>query len=67
MQFTTEFWIQIIIYALTFGAMYGTVRTKLQYLEKKMDKHNSVQERLIMAEQSVRSAHHRIDELREEK
>jgi hypothetical protein len=63
LNFSNEFWVQIVIYALSFGTVYGSFRTKLNYLEKKMDKYNNMQERMIMAEQSVKSAHHRIDEI----
>ncbi len=33
-------------------------------LEKKVDKHNNVIERMYKCEESIKSAHHRIDELR---
>lgn len=61
-----QFWLQIGIYAVTFGAMYGRFALRLDYLEKKMDKHNKLQDRMAVAEQSVKSAHKRLDELREE-
>ena len=35
-------------------------------LEEKVDKHNHLIERMVIVEQSTKSAHHRIDELREE-
>ena len=35
-------------------------------LEEKVDKHNHLVERMAAVEQSVKSAHHRIDDLREE-
>jgi hypothetical protein len=64
MNFSSEFWVQIIIYALSMGTVFGTFKTKLNYLEKKMDKYNNIQERMICAEQSVKSAHYRLDELK---
>lgn len=66
MEFDTQFWIQIIIYALTFGMCYGKITTRLGYLEKKMDKHNQLQDRMAVVEQSVKSAHHRLDDLRQD-
>lgn len=33
-------------------------------LEKKVEKHNNLVERMIKVEDSTKSAHHRIDELR---
>ncbi|MCI1958786.1 MAG: hypothetical protein LKJ25_04080 [Clostridia bacterium] len=66
MEFDTQFWIQIVIYAISFGVMYGSFKTKLDYLEKKMDKHNQLQDRMVAVEASAKQAHHRLDELREE-
>lgn len=65
MKFSTEFWIQLIVYGISFGTVFGAFRTKLNYLEKKMDKYNNLQERMIIVEQSCKSAHHRIDEIKE--
>jgi hypothetical protein len=65
MEFDTQFWIQIVIYAISFGVMYGSFKTKLDYLEKKMDKHNQLQDRMVAVEASAKQAHHRLDELRE--
>ncbi len=36
---------------------------RISQLEKKQDKNNSLSERVVRVEQSVKSAHHRIDEL----
>jgi hypothetical protein len=36
---------------------------RLEQLEKKVEKHNSLVERMVAVEQSAKSAHHRIDEL----
>ena len=66
MQFDTQFWVQILIYVAGFAAMWGNVTTRLNYLEQKMDKHNNLQERMAVVEQSVKSAHHRIEEIKEE-
>lgn len=64
---STEFWIQIVVYAVSIGSFGGVVLTRLNYLEKKMDKHNNLIERMAACESSVKSAHHRIDELKGEK
>lgn len=64
---STEFWIQIVVYAVSLGSFGGVVLTRLNYLEKKMDKHNNLIERMAACESSVKSAHHRIDELKGEK
>jgi hypothetical protein len=66
LEFSIQFWIQIIIYALSFGCVYGSFSTRLKYLEKKMDIHNQLQDRMVAVEQSAKQAHHRLDELRDE-
>ncbi len=39
---------------------------RIEQLENKVEKHNNLVERMFSVESSVKSAHHRIDELREE-
>lgn len=58
---SVEFWIQILVYGVSSGVFAGTILTKITYLEKKMDKHNDLIERMVKAEQSVKTAHLRID------
>ena len=62
---STEFWVQIVVYAVSLGSFGGVVLTRLSYLEKKMDRHNNLIERMSCVEQSTKSAHRRIDELKE--
>ena len=33
-DFDLQFWIQMSVYAISFGVMYGSFKTKLDYLEK---------------------------------
>ena len=66
MDFDPQFWVQILIYAVSFGVVYGQITTRIKYLEQKVDKHNEVVERMAMAERDIKSAHRRIDEVREE-
>ena len=54
---------QILIYVAGFAAMWGNVATRLNYLEQKMDKHNNLQERMAVVEQSRKSAHYRINDI----
>lgn len=67
---STEFWVSLLIsllvYGVSFGVFYGTVMTRLRYLEEKMDVHNKLQDRMVVVEQSAKSAHHRLDDLKEE-
>ena len=39
---------------------------RIEQLEKKVEKHNNLVERMALVEASAKSAHHRLDELREE-
>ena len=39
---------------------------RISQLEKKVEKHNNLVERMVKVENSVKSAHHRIDELMSE-
>ena len=39
---------------------------RINQLEKKVEKHNNLCERMIVVEQSTKSAHHRIDDMEKE-
>lgn len=41
--------------------------THIKRLEEKQDKHNNLIERMAIVEQSTKSAHHRIDEMKGDK
>ena len=47
---SSEFWIglliQLVVYGVSIGAIYGTIKTRLNYIEAKLDKHNNVVERV---------------------
>ncbi|MEG1012285.1 MAG: hypothetical protein RSD27_11340 [Ruthenibacterium sp.] len=66
MAFDVSFWVQMFVYAVSFGIFYGATTTRLKALETKMDKHNSVMERTFKLEESCKSAHRRLDEQRDE-
>ncbi|WP_148409921.1 hypothetical protein [Murimonas intestini] len=68
---------EIIIAVLSmFGTAFGSVigvmtanklsNYRIEQLEKKVEKHNNLCDRMIIVEQSVKSAHHRLDEMLEE-
>jgi hypothetical protein len=40
----------------------GKVVYRIDQLEKKVEKHNNLVERVVVVEESCKSAHHRIDE-----
>jgi hypothetical protein len=50
----------------TFGGIVASNRLtayRIDQLEKKVDKHNTLIERMVIVEQSTKSAHHRLDDL----
>lgn len=72
-----EFWIglliQLVVYGVSIGVVYGTVKTRLNYIEQKLDKHNNVVERVYKLEQDQavlmnkqKVADHRIEDLEKE-
>ncbi|NDL68008.1 hypothetical protein [Anaerotalea alkaliphila] len=63
MELDYKFWIQILVYAGTFGGFYGSMKTEMRWMKEKLDKHNSFQDRLVRVEESGKSAHHRLDDL----
>ena len=63
MEFSAEFWIQMVVYGISIGSLAGTILTRLKQIEKKQDKHNGLVERMVAVEKDVKSAHHRINEL----
>lgn len=73
---SSEFWIglliQLTVYGVSIGVIYGTVKTRLNYIEDKLDKHNNVVERVYKLEtdqevlqERQKVANHRIDDLEE--
>ena len=71
---SSEFWIglliQLVVYGVAIGAIYGTIKTRLNYIEAKLDKHNNVVERVYKLEkdqavldEKQEVANHRIKDL----
>ena len=55
--------ITIIFQGLYVAFKLGKFEEKLTALEKKQDKHNNLIERMVRVEDSVKSAHKRIDNI----
>lgn len=55
-------WIQIIAYAVSIGCVYGGISARLKSLEKKVDKHNNVIERMYKAEGRIDILESRLKE-----
>ncbi len=52
----------VVIQALYIAYKIGKFEQKLETLDKKQDKHNNLIERMVRVEDSVKSAHKRIDD-----
>ena len=52
----------VVVQALYIAYKIGKFEQKLENLDKKQDKHNSLIERMVRVEDSVKSAHKRLDE-----
>lgn len=59
----TEVILQIVTYIISALLTGSTILYRIQQLEKKVEKHNSLVERMVIVEQSTKSAHHRLDEI----
>lgn len=57
--------VQLAVYLVSIASLGGAILTRIKNLEEKVEKHNSVVERMYRVEESVKSAHHRIDEIKE--
>lgn len=63
MLMSTEAILQIIAYVISAILTGSTILYRIQQLEKKVEKHNCLVERMAIVEQSTKSAHHRLDEI----
>ena len=50
---TTQLWIQIIVYAVSIGCLYGAISTRLKVLEKNVAIHNHLVDRMYKAESKI--------------
>ena len=58
-----QFNLDLVIYLLGLAATAGTLLARISALEKKVDKHNNVIERLYKVEERERTDKERIDHL----
>ena len=70
MHFSPELIISVVIQLIAIGIFIGVYKTTIHFmqlqieeLKNDMRKYNNILERMIVAEQSTKSAHHRIDEV----
>ena len=55
--------ITVVLQALYIAFKIGRFEEKLVAIEKKQDKHNNLIERMVRVEDSVKSAHKRLDDI----
>lgn len=63
---TSEIIVAVLSLVGTFIGSYSGIRLmsyRIEQLEKKVEKHNNVVERMALAEKDIRVANHRIDDL----
>ena len=65
MELSQEFWLQIVIYLVSFAFSGGVVWTKLKYIEQKQDKHNKLIERMYNVEETTRANRDKIENIKE--
>lgn len=65
-----EFMTSIVIQLISIGIFIGIFKTTINFmqeqikdLKEEMRKYNNILERMIIVEQSTKSAHHRIDSM----
>lgn len=73
MTFSPEFYLSVVIQLVAMGVVIGIYKTTISFMQVQiselkddMKKYNNMLERMIIVEQSTKSAHIRIDELKEE-
>jgi len=55
----------MVVYLIGLAATWGAAMWRIGALEKKMDRHNCLIERMAVAENSLKAAYHRLDGLEE--
>lgn len=65
-DFWIEFWIQLIVYLVTFSFFGGIIWQRLKHIEHKQDKYNELIERMYEVEYENKKAEDRLDDLENE-
>lgn len=70
MNFSPEFYMSVVIQLVAIGIVIGIYKTTISFMQVQiselkddMKKYNNMLERMIVVEQSTKSAHHRIDDI----
>lgn len=70
MTLSPEFYMSVVIQLVAMGVVIGIYKTTISFMQQQigelkddMKKYNNMLERMIVVEQSTKSAHHRIDDI----
>lgn len=73
MNFSPEFYMSVVIQLVAMGVVIGMYKTTISFMQQQigelkddMKKYNNMLERMIVVEQSTKSAHKRIDDIIDE-
>ena len=55
--------VELAAYAVSVGCLYGALSTRLRVLEKKVDLHNHLVERMYRAEMKIKLVEERMEEV----
>lgn len=73
MNFSPEFYMSVVIQLVAMGVVIGIYKTTISFMQVQiselkddMKKYNNMLERMIVVEQSTKSAHKRIDDIIDE-
>ena len=58
-----NFGAELVVYLLGLASTWGAVMWRISALEKKMDKHNCLIERMAVAERDIAAAQKRLEQL----
>lgn len=58
---TTQLWVELVAYAVSVGCLYGALSTRLKVLEKKVDIHNHLVDRMYKVEMKTRLLEEKLD------
>ncbi|MDR2427188.1 MAG: DUF1515 domain-containing protein [Endomicrobium sp.] len=68
MIISPEIAVNVVVLCVGIGVFVGEIKSlkkDIKRLEEKQDKHNRLIERMVVVEQSIKAAHHRIDDMQQ--
>ena len=62
MTLNAEIIINLMAYAITIGVVYGGITQRIKQLEKKVDKHNNLIERMYQVESQIEIIENKLED-----